>query len=95
MVGNEDMLGDWFSWVTRGLPRVNGELRTLDTILIIGFAVVTTALAVVVVVMARFLAPCGGDLRLAQHLLLLQEHALLALLAELGQAARELHETPV
>jgi len=49
-VGNWDILGDWFSWVTRGLPRVKGELRTLDTILIIGFAVVTTALAVVVVI---------------------------------------------
>jgi len=44
------ILGDWFSWVTRGLPRVKGVLRTLDTILIIGFAVVTTALVVVVVV---------------------------------------------
>lgn len=49
-VEKEVVLGDWFSWVTRGLPSVNGELRMLETILIIGFAVVTTALVVVVVV---------------------------------------------
>jgi len=65
-VGKEDILGDWFSWVTRGLPRVNGELRTLETILIIGFAVVTTALVVVVVtgagvvVGARVVVVIGG-----------------------------------
>jgi len=65
-IGKEDILGDWFSWVTRGLPRVNGELRTLETILIIGFAVVTTALVVVVVtgagvvVGARVVVVIGG-----------------------------------
>jgi hypothetical protein len=63
--GKEDILGDWFSWVTRGLPRVNGELRTLDTILIIGFAVVTTGVVVVVtgagvVVGARVVVVIGG-----------------------------------